>query len=398
MQRRSWVMLVLFISLFYVLAETTPIDLCDYRTPEADLQDMRFSFNYRHFNDTWTDEEDVSSGRLAVDYDRFLNTDTLGFTVTGKAEIALQDFTPASGLGQGSFTLRSYTFEEMPLFFVFGGMESSFATGQAKPNVEIRAGFGYGRFSDVTPLAKTLKIQKELLRTGKIKKELPDEILLAIADQISQRGEFASMEELMAAIQTLLEDEAVTVVDPVSIVMIGTELNTWQALVSDIADMVKDASGAPLDAEILMIIQEQILATDDARNCGWAAQGGIGYDLVTHKTLLTASFDAAVAPDPATQVLLRTSLSGPLVAPIESIFGFSISYDYLIKNDLSLFANYTLQAKPAEGFTTTTHSASLELALNLGAGDLSLQIALNKEPNVPGWSSDVMLSLVFDLL
>jgi hypothetical protein len=398
MRRRTWVVLMLFIGLLHVLAGTASIDLCDYRTPEADLQDMRFSFNYRHFNDGGTDEEDVSSGRLTVDYDRLLNTDTLGFTVTGKAEIALQDFTPTSGLGQGAFTLRSYTFEEMPLFFVFGGMESSFATGQEKPNLEIRAGFGYGRFSDVTPLAKAIKIQNKLFRTGKIKERLPDEVLLAIADQISQRAEFASMEELMSAIQTLIEDEAVTVVDPVSIVMIGTELNTWQALVSDIADMVKDASGTPLDAEILMIIQEQILTTGDSRNCGWAVQGGIGYDLVTHKTLLTMSFDAAVAPDPASQVLLRTSLSGPLVAPKESALGFSASYDYLVKDDISLFASYTLQVKPAEEFTTTTHSASLELAFNLGTGDLSLQIALTKDPTVPKWSTDVILSLVLDLL
>jgi hypothetical protein len=386
------------IGLLYVLTGIAAINLCDYQTPEADIQDMRFSFNYRHFDDAVAEEDDVSSGRLAVAYDRFLNTDTLGFTVTGKTEITLQNFTPANGLGQGSLTLRSYTFEEMPLFFVFGGLEGSFATGEEKPNLELRAGFGYGRFSDVTPLAKALKIQRELLREGKIKDVLPDEVLLAIADQISQRGEFTSMEELTSAIQRLIEDQAVTVVDPITIVMIGTEFNTWQALVSDIANMVKDASGTPLDAEMLMIIQECVLATDDSRNCGWAIQGGIGYDLVTQKNLLTASIDAAVAPEPASQILVRTSLSGPLVALEQSVFNFSVSYNYLVNEDLSLFANYTMQAKPAEELALTTHSASLEVALNLGTGDLSLQVALTKEPGAPAWSTDFIFSIVVDLL
>ncbi|HCP31745.1 TPA: hypothetical protein DIT45_00570 [Candidatus Acetothermia bacterium] len=358
---------------------------------------MRFSFNYRHFDDAASNEADISSGRLGVDYDRFLNTGTLGLTFGGKVEIALQDLVPTSGLGQGAGTLRSYMFEEMPLLFMFGGAEASFDIGQEKSNLEIRAGVGYGRFSDVTSLAKALKIQKGLLRKGKIKKQLSDESLLLIADQISQRAEFTSMDELMSAIQTLIEEASGTVVDP-AIVMVGMEFNTLQTLVSNIADLVTEASGDPLDAEALMIIQEQILIQNDSRSCGWAVQGGVGYDLVTRKALLTASLDAALAPDPASQIVLRTSFSTPFLSLEESVLNISTSYDYLIKNDISLFANYTLQAKPVEELSAVTHSVSLELALHLEVGSLALQIALTKAPNVPTWSTDVMFSLVVDLL
>jgi len=398
MRKSVWI--AVFLLLASVPSFTTisgSIRLCDYQTPEMDLHDMRFSFNYRYFDDGINTESGISSGRLGVDYNRSLNTGTFGLTFGGKIEIALQDFVPISGLGQGAGTLRSYMFEEMPLLFTFGGAETSFDIGQEKSNLEIRAGVGYGRFSDVTPLAKALKIQNELLLKGKIKEQLSDESLLLIADQISQRAEFTSMDELMSAIQTLIENASGTVVDP-AIVIVGMEFNTLQTLISDIANLVAEVSGDPLDAEALMIIQEQILVQNDSRSCGWALQGGVGYDLVTRKALLTASLDAALAPDPASQIVLRTSFSSPFLSLDMSVLNISTSYDYLIKNDISLFANYTLQAKPEEELIAVTHSVSLELALHLEVGSLALQIALTKAPDVPTWSTDVMLSLVVDLI
>ncbi len=391
--------LIVFLLLIAAYSFTTSaaITLCDYRVPEMDLHDMRFSFNYRHFDDAISDEEDISSGRLTLGYDRFLNTDTSGLTISGNAEMALQDFIPSSGSGQGAITLRSYVFGNTPLLFMFGGAEGSFAMGQQQPNLEIRAGIGYGSFSDVTPLAKALKIQKELLSKGKITEPLSDDTLLFIANQISQREEVTSMDELMSAIQALIKDASGAVVDP-AIVMVGMEFNTLQTLVSEIADQVKEASGADLDAESLMIVQEHILVENDSRSCGFALQGGVGYDLVSQKTLLTLSVDAAFPPDPSTQIIFRTSFSGPLISLRESVLNIGTSYDFFIRSDISLLANYALQLKPSEGTVAISHSASLELALQLGMGDLSLQLSLTKDPNVSKWSTDVMLSLVVDLL
>ena len=389
--------ILLALIIVYALTASAAIRLCDYREPEMDLQNMRFSFNYRHFDDALNDDEDISSGRLTLGYDRFLNTNTLGFSFSGNAEIALQDFVPNNGFGQGAITLRSYVFQNVPLLFMFGGAEGSFATGQQQPNLEIRVGVGYGTFSDVTPLAKAMTIQNELIKSEKITEPLSDEVLLFIADQISKREEVASMDELMSAIQSLVKEASGAVVDP-AIVMVGMELNTLQTLISEIADQVKQTSGEELDAESLLIIQEQILLENDSRSCGFALQGGAGYDLVSQKTLVTLSLDAAFPPDPSTQILFRTSFSGPLVSFAESVLNVSASYDYFIRSDISLLANYTMQMKPGEQLSAISHSASLELALQLGLGDLALQLSLTKAPNAPKWSTDIMFSLVVDLL
>ncbi len=397
MQKGACLIVCLLLIIAYCLTSSAAVNLCDYRVPEMDLHDMRFSFNYRHFDDAISDEGDISSGRLTLGYDRFLNTDTLGLSVAGNAEMALQNFIPSNGSGQGAVTLRSYVFNNTPLLFMFGGAEGSFATGQEHPNLEIRAGIGYGSFSDVTPLAKALKIQKALLNEGKITESLSDETLLFIANQISQREEVTSMDELMSAIQALIKEASGAVVDP-AIVMVGMEFNTLQTLVSEIADQVKEVSGADLDAESLMIIQEQILVENDSRSCGFAFQGGVGYDLVSQKTLLTLSVDAAFPPDPSTQIIFRTSFSGPLISLQESVLNIGTSYDFFVKSDISLLANYSLQLKPSEELIAVSHSASVELALQLGMGDLALQLSLTKAPKVSKWSTDILLSLLVDLL
>jgi len=395
MQKGIRIIVCLILIVVYGLAANATINLCDYRVPQMDLHNMRFSFNYRHFDDAKSDEGVISSGRLTLSYDRFLNTDTLGLTFSGNTEIGLQNFIPSSGFGQGALTLRSYVFEDTPSLFIFGGAEGSLA--QTKSNLEIRAGVGYGTFSDVTPLAKAFTIQNELLKKGKIKEQLSDDVLLFIADQISQREEVTSMDELMSAIRTLIEQASGTIVDP-AIVMVGMEFNTLQTLISEIADQVREVSGADLDAEALMIIQEQILVENDSRSCGFAVQGGVGYDLVSQKTLLTLSLDAAYPPDPSTQILLRTSFSGPLISLQESVLNISTSYDFFVKSDISLLANYTLQASPVGGLNAISHTASLELALQLSMGDLSLQLALTKASDTSRWSTDILFSLVVDLL
>jgi hypothetical protein len=51
-----------------------------------------------------------------------------------------------------------------------------------------------------------------------------------------------------------------------------------------------------------------------------------------------------------------------------------------------------------EGLMDASHSASFELALGLGGANVALQLALTKEPGVPGWSSDFTISMAMDLL
>jgi len=396
--RKAYVLVVAALLATGFTGSAASLSLCDYRSPSANLRDMRLSFNYRYFDNAATEGIEVSSGRLAVDYNQLYESDNMGITLSGNVEISLLDLTPASGIGHGVGTFRYYILEETPLFG-FGGLEAGAATGQPQPNLELRAGMGYGRFSDVTPLAKALNLQRELLRMGTITERLPDEAIRAIADQIGQRSQLTTLEEVMAAIEALISDAAVTPLDPLSVVMVGLELNTLQSLVTDIETLIEDASGASLDADALLLLQNTILEPGNERKCGWAVQGGIGYDLITNNVLFTFSADAALVPDPASQILLHSSFSGPSDILEENALTFSASYAYSVNDHMKLFADYRLQRVKSAGEPAgATHAASFELAFDLGGADLALQVALTKDPSVEGWSTDVMLSMAIDLL
>jgi hypothetical protein len=183
-----------------VLAFAVPISLCDYHTPETSLSDMNLSFNYRYFDDPATEGVDVSSGRVSLGYNQLYDSPVIGFTLTGNGEVSLTNFSVSGGLGQGAGTLRYYLVEETP-FFGFGGVEGSLATGQLQPGLALSAGFGYGRFNDVTPLAKAFRIQTDLLSLEAITDRLPDEVLMAIATEIGRQIEYAELKDLVAAIE-----------------------------------------------------------------------------------------------------------------------------------------------------------------------------------------------------
>ncbi|MCD6494905.1 hypothetical protein J7K60_02505 [Candidatus Bipolaricaulota bacterium] len=396
------------VSLFMILvcgmgALAKPLSLCDFQSMETHFRDMRLSFNYRYFNDASTEGIDVRSGRIAVAYNELSDTLSEGFTLAGNIEISLSDFTPVSGLGQGAGTLRHYLSEEQPLFG-FGGLEASFTTSLPQPHIELRAGVGYGRFSDVTPLAKALRIEHKLLKLEAIPDTLPDAVIMALAEQISRRAEFTNLKELMGAIQTLIEQASGTSIDPLSLVMVGVDLKTLNELLLNMEGLIEEASGTTLNAQALLVIQDEMLRTGDEKNCGWAVQGGIGYELSdpyggTRDLLLTASADAAFAPDPDSQILLHASFSGPLAAIQENTLGLTSSYVYALTDQLAFHADYALECMTKdEGSMNVSHSASFELALGFGGANVALQLALTKEPDVPGWSSDFTISMAMDLL
>jgi len=352
-----------------LLAVAAPLSLCDYYTPETSLSDMNLSFNYRYFDDPATEGIDVSSGRVSVGYNRLYDSADMGFTLAGTGEVSLTGFSVTGGLGQGSGTLRYYLTEDMP-FFGFGGVEGAFAKGQPQPGVALRAGVGYGRFNDVTPLAKAFRIQTDLLTLGAITDRLPDDVLMAIAKEIGRQIEYAEMKDLVAAIETLIED----------------------------------ASGATLNARALLSIEDEILATGDEKYCGWSVQGGVGYEIIDpfggeKDLLITLSADAAFAPEPGSQLLFHASFFGPFNITEENTLAVTASYDYALSEDTTFIANYSLQRVQPLGQTAAdSHSASLAIAFNLGGANVSLQIALTKGVGAVDWSKEITISATMDLL
>jgi hypothetical protein len=248
----------------------------------------------------------------------------MGFTLTGNGEVALTGFSVTGGLGQGAGTLRYYLGEETP-FFGFGGVAGSLAMGQPQPGLALSAGLGYGRFNDVTPLAKAFKIQQDLVALEAITDRLPDEVLMAIATEIGRQIEYAELKDLVAAIETLIED----------------------------------ASGATLNARALLSIEDEILAAGDEKHCGWSVQGGIGYEIVDpfggeKDILLTLSADAAFAPEPGSQLLFHASFFGPFDIIEENTLTATASYDYALSEDTTIIANYRTANRPRSQSPSTS--------------------------------------------
>jgi hypothetical protein len=367
--KRMMVMGLLGALLVGVLAVAAPLSLCDYHTPETSLSDMNLSFNYRYFDDPATEGVDVSSGRFSLGYNQLYDSPDIGFTLTGNGEVALTGFGISGGLGQGAGMLRYYLTEDMP-FFGFGGVEGSLATGQPQPGLALSAGLGYGRFNDVTPLAKAFRMQQDLIALKAITDQLSDEVLMAIATEIGRQIEYAELKDLVAAIETLIEE----------------------------------ASGATLNARALLSIEDEILATGDEKYCGWSVQGGIGYEVIDpfggeKDILLTLSADAAFAPEPGSQLLFHASFFGPFNITEENTLSVAASYDYALSEDTTLIAKYNLQrVQPLAQDAADSQSASLAIAFNLGGANVSLQLALTKGVGAIDWSKEITISATMNLL
>ena len=345
------------------------LSICEYRAPRTALTDARLSFSYRYYDSVDTVGVDVNSGRLAFDYDQLFDSPNYGFSLGGAAELTLDAFLPTGWLGQGSATFRYYPMEES-LLFAFGGLEASMATGQPRPGIDVRVGVGIGRFSDVTPLAKAITIEKELLRIDGFGDPLPDDVLLSIAGAIGRRIEYETLKDLVADIEALIEGVA----------------------------------GVELDARALLTIEEVILAVGDERRCGWAIQGGIGYELIdpyggAQNVVVGGSADAAFAFGPNDQLMLHVSYSGPFDIMNENTLNATLSYEYALTEESTLIADYVLQrVKPAGLAATASHSAGIAIGFDISGIDILVQASFTRTTGDPGWSTDISLTAALDLL
>jgi hypothetical protein len=339
----------------------TAVSICSYVSPETSLQSLGLSLSYRYFDDWSTAGVDTSGGRAALDYNRLYDSPDFGYTLDGDAEVLLKNLLPTSWAGSAAGTIRYYFMPDVPAFG-FGGIEAWTATGQPQPAVHISAGLGYGRFSDVTPMAKALKIEQQLHKADAIGAPLGDEALLAIAETIG--GTFASAKDQTA----------------------------------EVVNKIQAAAGTTLPPRQVLGVEDLVLETGDSRYCGWAVDAGIGYQLLDPNGqptsfLVTASADAAFVPAPEGQMLFHAGFSGPLNILSENSLTIRASYDTVLCETSSLEASYTLlRVQPLGLPAYASHNASLLVSFTLGRADLGLQASLAKAANAAAWTLDISVS------
>ncbi len=365
----KWILVLLGVVAIGVVGIAAPLSLCDYHAPQTSLSSLKLAMNYHYFDDPATPAADINSGRIAINYNQLFDSHDFGYTLFGTGTLDLANFTAAGGHGQGAGTFRYYLSDVHPIFG-FGGINASYTIGQPSPAANVSIGTGYGRFSDVTPLAKAVKIEQDLLALKAISKPLPDNTVMALAKEIGKKAEYKTIKDLIAAIQPIIEKEA----------------------------------GVTLDARAILTIEDDIRATNDQVSCGWSIQAGLGYKLIDptggpQDLLVTISGDAAFAPQPGSQLTLHANLSGPFDIAANNTLTVNAAYDYALNKDVDLILNYQLQrVQPQGGQATDSQSITGSVAFNVGGADISLQVGFSKGATATGWSKDLTVSVGMNLL
>lgn len=339
------------------------VGLCEYRTPTTEFLQGKVSFFYQHTDDPTTPSVDLSSGWLSFDARRQYDSMTEGFTLAGSGQVGFAELSLTQAEVGASGAVRQYLESPLPLF-TFGGFAATLDTAFPQPRVEAQAGLGYGRFYDVTPLAKALQIEGQLLTRGILPVPLTDENLLAVAKSIGQRVEGEVVAERVAAVVSLIEAEA----------------------------------GRELDPTTVLLIEEALAATGRERYCGWTVQAGFAHELLdphgaTRDFLLSLALDAALAPEPNSQLLFRARVSGPYWITEQYTLALDVTFDVQLDSAISFSTRYSLfQDKPLGQLPAGRQSASFQLEISQRWVGMTLQMEFAKLAEAPAWKQSIVIT------
>ncbi|MFO8034243.1 MAG: hypothetical protein R6U88_03640 [Candidatus Bipolaricaulota bacterium] len=351
-----------------VVVSGSALSLCDYISPTTSLSRMRLSFNYRYFDDAFTDEVDVSSGRSRLEYSSLYDSPSLGYSLSALGELTLSELQISRGSAHSEGTLRYYFEEEQP-FFAFAGFDTRLDTDVPGPALDVSAGLGYGRFTDVTPLAKAMRIEAMLLAREEIPASLPDATLMALAEEIGKRVEYETVDELVQELVTAIEEEA----------------------------------GVSVDARAVLAMENTVLATGDERHCGWAVQGGLSYEVLEAgdapgDTMLSCSASMALPPAPESQILFEAGIAGPIDIADKHTATLSGAYEYTA-GALDVSAQLLLRReKEREEEPEDTASANLAVAFPVRGASVTLELGLTKPAEATRISTEFSVSLMLRLI
>lgn len=365
MRRLVWVLLSVFVASVWGY----PLSLCDYRVPETSLLDMDLSLTYHYRDDPSHAGVEINLGKATFTYTQLYNAPSQGFSLDAKAVLGARGFELVDALLESSATYRFYFDVKQPFFF-FGGAEGSWRTEYLGPWLQVTLGLGYGRFNDVTPLAKAMLISEDLLRMGAIPATLSEEALLAVAQEIGRRAEYGKLEDLLAKVEEIIETD----------------------------------SGASLDARAVLLIEERITEMGRERYCGGAIQAGLGYELLDPRggdrgVLLSVSANWAIAPEPRSQLLLSGDLSAPMPWTNTYTARLGFTYDYELSGRTSFSADYSLEWFKEAGVERPydSHDAIFQLTLNLGGWNIAFTLSFSKDPSDVAWTQEFVISATINL-
>jgi len=351
------------------LTWASPLALCDYKAPTTSLVSLTLSGSYRYFDTPATPGVEASSGRLGLSFSSLGDSPETGYALNLLGDLGLNALALSTVAIQGSGFYRLYLKEGENLFG-FGGVEGGLATGQPQLGLRASAGVGFGRFQDVTPLAKAFRIQALLIERKAIPQSLPDDTLMAVAKEIGRRAEYPEVKDLAAAVVKLVETGAKVKLDP----------------------------------RTVLAVEDAILAAGKDRYCGWAAQIGLGYEildpyLAAQDLVVSGSVDVAWPPEMNSQLLLRVSFSGPLDIVNDHTATANLSYETVLPGGILFLGQAVadwVKRPGQEG--RLSMSTTMQFSFTLGMANVGVSLSLAKPADQVDWSLDVSVSFLMKVL
>ena len=347
--------------------------LCDYQSFDTNISDLDIGFSYHYHNDPYgISERDVSEGELHFGYDRLYDSPDFGFDIAVRNDMNISTLTLSSFLVTGEGNLRKYLATDAP-YFVIAGANAKSASSYETIGLLVKLGMGYGRFTDVTPLAKAVKIDAYLYGKKSISAHMDQTVLKSLAYEIDNIDTYDSMTDLLESLQQIIEGPSTG------------ELKQLDALdVYEMAQIIED--------------------NDYTRYCGGSINMGIGYEILepmgrSNNLLATAAFNYAFATTPQVQFLIKGTFSGTYDFLRTNQIEITACYDYFISNIVSLSSEYSFSRETWDGTTTDKHNLKFDLILTPVEGsNVTLGFQFGYEPYFLEWSQDVKLTIGMKLL
>ncbi len=285
------------------------LSICDYTSPESRVVSLSLQGNFQWYDGPYLDDRArVVSLATSADYSLLYASETVGHQLDVTASLR-GDQSSWSFTLSGDGDLKSFWRGD-----AFGLAAFGVDASDGSLEVDLTAGLGTGRFRDVTPLAKAIQIQNDLLDLGILLAPLENGPLLALAQTIGEAG--STQDEKTSALAAQL---------------VAT-------------DLVKDNE---LGVRGLLAIEQIIASTEGGRVCGRDVQGRIGLSATMMPTVSIATtgvllFNYALAPDPVSQLTSNASCKVHLAHPDELSAELDLSYSRRLPEGWTARSTYRL--------------------------------------------------------
>jgi len=370
MRRRVLLSLILVLALS---AAVRALSLCEYRSPRTDLSSLVLSFAYQYHNDpNGIENYDVNSGLFGTEYVRLVDRPEFGYDLEFQNELYIStvDISSTSTMAVGNYK-RYFSSERAD--FAFAGATARSSSSFDAVGLSFNLGLGRGRFTDVTPMAKAVRINDRLVRNGSLKASLHPADQLVIARDIGSIASYPSVADLLDAVVDVIEA----------------------------SNLTRSGGLDALDiSEILRLIEEKGVR----RYCGWDLKFGLGYALLDparagDSLLMTGAFNYAFTRSPEAQLLIQGSLSAPVDFTERNRIDVAVVYDFLVAEFLNLSTEYKFSRETWPAKATDIHRLSVDLLVTpVDTASVVIGVELEHRTGFVEWRVDVKLSMQMALL